>query len=275
MIVYKFTKFINESKKEKRKYNNLVKRIGIIDEDGEIDLNDMTQKINLFLSKEKNKFKFLKDFNDDIKSQIKVNKERIKIKDIKPSQNEIFLDKILNKLVINKKYRKKIIKDSFKDNNILISSDNYIIDGHHRWALAFILNPKCILDCTKIEIPIKYALPIINAMLEITEKDNNEDSKNDYNINIFDIKKLNKKKLIEKINNIIIKNIKLKTNNDLINIDNNLNKFYNKIGKKLNLKKHILKHIIKKLKKIEEPDEFFSDRYDMPQLNKKDIEKIL
>lgn len=275
MKVYKFTTFLNESKKEKRKYNNLIKKLGVLNNGGNINLNDMTEKINQFLSKDGNKDKFLKDYDDNVKPNIEVSKEKIKVKDIKPSQNEIFLDHVLSRMVNNKKEREEIINGKFKDNDILISSDYHIIDGHHRWALAFILNPECELNCTEIKIPIKYALPIINAMLEVSDIENN-DKKTDYSINIFDTKYWGKKKLLKKINSIISKNIELKTNESLYNINTSLTKsFYKKIKKGLNLEKHPLKYMRKNLRKISKPSILFSGRDDMPQLNKKDAKEIL
>lgn len=38
---------------------------------------------------------------------------------------------------------------------ILISEDNYILDGHHQWAKAMLLNPKTQLIVNRIDLPIK------------------------------------------------------------------------------------------------------------------------
>ncbi len=285
--VIKYSLF--ESKKYK-KYNNMLKNLGVMDDKGDINLKDMTEKINQFLSKDGNKDKFMKDYDDKISPDVKVKNEKFKACDLKPSQTEIFLDHVLSRLVVNDGDRKQILKGGFKDHDILISSDGHIIDGHHRWLCAFILNPECELDCTEIEIPIEYALPVINAIIEASEKET-DTLKDTYKINIFDAMDWKKDKLFKKMNSIIKKAIKSgvgigeekkksdkypKTIEGLDNISTDVTKpFYKKLRKKLKLENHPLKHIRGNMKQIPKPKELFSDRKDMPQLKKKDAKKLL
>jgi hypothetical protein len=289
MRIYKFTEILNESKKD-RKYNDMLKNLGVMDEHGDINLKDMTEKINQFLSKDGNKDKFMKDYDDKISPDVKVKNEKFKACDLKPSQTEIFLDHVLSRLVVNDEDRKQILKGEFKDHDILISSDGHIIDGHHRWLCAFILNPNCEMDCTEIEIPIEYALPVINAIIEASDKETDK-LKDTYSINIFDAMDWKKEKLFKKMNSIIRKAIKNgvgigedkkksdkfpKTKDHLSDINIDVTEpFYKKLKKKLKLDNHPLKHIRENMKQIPKPKELFSDRKDMPQLKKKDAKKLL
>lgn len=288
MKIYKFNTYLNESKNYK-KYNDMLKNLGVIDDKGNIDLKDMTDKIEQFLTKPGNKDEFLKDFGDHIKPKVEVENVKIKVKKLKPSQSQIYLDHILSRLVVKDYDREQILNGELKDHDILISGDGHIIDGHHRWASAFILNPDCVLNCTQIDLPIKYALPLINAILNATDKEG--ESGPEYKINIYDVIDDKKKDLIKKMNTIISKTIKngvdtgkeelkseesWETNESLSDINTDAGKsFYKNIKKKLDLDKHSLKYMRKNIKKLPKPDEGFSDRKDMPQLKEKDAKKLL
>lgn len=258
-MIYKFGD-INESKKEK-KYNNILRNLNVMDAYGNINLTDMTDKIDKFLSNKDNKNDFLKDYKKDVKPHVGVKNKEVRVKDLKPSQTEIFLDHILTRLAENKKERKQILKGDFRDDDILISSDGHIIDGHHRWALALLLNPNCELKCTEIDIPIKYALPMLNAIMEVTEKSDNDEI-DEYELDIFKVRDWDKEKLLMTMNSIIEKY-------------KNPDKLYKKIKKKLNLRDHPLEHIRRNLKKLNKPTGSFSEREDMPQLKEKDAKKLL
>jgi ppGpp synthetase/RelA/SpoT-type nucleotidyltranferase len=84
--------------------------------------------------------------------------DRIRYKDIrvdantlKPSQNEINIDTA-----------SKFSKDAPYMKRALVSSDNYIIDGHHRWY--FCLMNDLPIDITKIDLPIEDALNYIRQL---------------------------------------------------------------------------------------------------------------
>ena len=46
---------------------------------------------------------------------------------------------------------------------LVISSDYRIIDGHHRFLSALILNPDMKLKCLEVDLPIKTLLPLARA----------------------------------------------------------------------------------------------------------------
>lgn len=87
-----------------------------------------------------------------------LNIDRIRYKDIrvlantlKPSQNEINIDTV-----------NQFSKDTPYLKRVLVSSDNYIIDGHHRWYFS-VLNDLPV-DITKIDLPIEEALNYIRQL---------------------------------------------------------------------------------------------------------------
>ena len=291
MVIHKYNTFMNESKKALRKYNDLLKNLGVMDDAGNISLKDMMEKINQFLAVNDNKEKFMKKFDDEVKNDIKVKNTKVKVKDLKPSQNAIFLDHVLSRLVVNDYDREQILNGELKDHDILISEDNHIIDGHHRWAASLLLNPNCTLDCTQIKLPIEVALPIINAMLEVSDKIT-VGRTGDYTTNIFELEGWKKERLYNKMNSIITKTIrsgvdlgdkdnKLKSKeawktNESMDLKTDTGKpFYKNIKKKLGLGKHPLKYMRKNLKKFPKPDEQFSGREEMPHIKAKEAKEIL
>jgi ppGpp synthetase/RelA/SpoT-type nucleotidyltranferase len=70
---------------------------------------------------------------------------------LKPSQNEINIDNA-NRLDMDSVYLKKAI----------VSNDNFIIDGHHRWYYCLINDIP--IDITKIDLPIEEALNYIRQL---------------------------------------------------------------------------------------------------------------
>ena len=82
-----------------------------------------------------------------------------------PTQKEINEDKAL-------KIMEKMLKQKFsKKNPIVISKDNYILDGHHRWAALKLLKKKNIifdLPVIKFYIKIKKLLKYANTWNDVT-----------------------------------------------------------------------------------------------------------
>lgn len=81
---------------------------------------------------------------------------RVKVQDLLPSQREISLGKALSIAIDG-----EIIPP--KDSNLgaVISLDNYILDGHHRWAACMLTDPRMFVIGTKIALPMKDLLPIL------------------------------------------------------------------------------------------------------------------
>jgi hypothetical protein len=72
--------------------------------------------------------KTLKKFIESLrKKKINSRKKKVHVKNLKATQNEIYHPAI-------KDIQKKIKTCRFNPDVILVSKNNYVIDGHHRWA---------------------------------------------------------------------------------------------------------------------------------------------
>ena len=84
---------------------------------------------------------------------VRTRKMRLRPRNLKPSQNEI-----------NGEIVDKIIKTKKKHNNpLVVSEDNYIVDGHHRWAAAKKTKPNKPVPVMVIKAPINDALGVAVA----------------------------------------------------------------------------------------------------------------
>lgn len=97
----------------------------------------------------------------DPDDKVSVNKRKVQAKDLKPIQRQIYFDKSMGATIqygvassIN-----FVTKESF----FIISSDNYIIDGHHRFLSAMLIDPTLRVNCMSIDLDIKTLLPLAKA----------------------------------------------------------------------------------------------------------------
>jgi hypothetical protein len=100
-----------------------------------------------------------KKFSKKIHNKFKVDSKTMKMstKHLKPSQNEIN-ERIVEKVVNH------IKKNPTKSQNpIVVSKDNYVVDGHHRWAAQKVINPHKKIKVLKMNAPIHDALGIAIA----------------------------------------------------------------------------------------------------------------
>lgn len=202
----------------------------------------------------------IEDFLSEHKIEGKI--EKIKVEILKPAQSEIFLDEIIENLLSKKKFVKKSLKGKLKDNEIIISSDNYIIDGHHKWATIFLLNPNAKIKCTKINLKLKKAIKLLNDLLEETNAHSQRKS-GLFRYNIYQLIKDDKdetKKVIKKL-------FSKKNENE--------NKLLLKIEKYTKSKLHPLNYLIHNIYNLPTPDDKKYDRNEMPQLNDDEIKEIL
>lgn len=217
-------------------------------------INNYIQKLN-----EGKKTK-IKNFLLDSKLDGKI--EKIRVSDLTPTQNEIFLDEIVSNLLKKRKFVKKSLKGKFKDKEILVSSDNYIIDGHHKWASAFILNSNCKIKCTKINMPIKEAIETLTELLKEINADSQRQS-GKFKYNIYELIK----KDDDKLKNSILEIFKDKNGSK--------KKLLKKIKKSEHTDSHPLNYILDNIYKLPTPDHKKYDRKEMPQLSDKEIDEIL
>lgn len=50
------------------------------------------------------------------------------------------------------------------DLGAIVSNDNYIMDGHHRWAATFLVDPSATLDATQIDLPGAALVTALNVV---------------------------------------------------------------------------------------------------------------
>lgn len=246
---YKMVKEMLDKKLNQREFNDILKQLSVMDKKGNVYLLHMNKRINEFLSKDDNKKTFLKELGD---LDIKGSKVKIKAKNLKPSQTNIFLDKVLKIISEKPKFVKKVIKKGIiKIDDFLISSDNYIIDGHHRWCASFILNPKCKIKCTQINLPIEIALSILNTMIKGDTESRNQDQSGDENFNIY---KIIKDELPNMISDIIDR-MDEEEKKELFELINRINK-----------KENPIQYLEKNIKKLPKPDDELIDRKEVSQM---------
>lgn len=99
------------------------------------------------------------DAKDDI---VKVSNDRIAVGNLKPIQAQIYFDKSIKKVSRDGVESSKNFLTS-KFNNFVVSKDNRIIDGHHRFLTTVLINPKIKVNCLKIDLPIRELLPLTLA----------------------------------------------------------------------------------------------------------------
>jgi hypothetical protein len=92
------------------------------------------------------------------KNGVGITRERVKANQLKPIQKE-FSDKGVLKALLLRKNEKPVIA----------SSDNYIIDGHHRWLGA--VNTRADVSVIRASIPVKELLKLVHAFPKTYYKD--------------------------------------------------------------------------------------------------------
>jgi hypothetical protein len=92
--------------------------------------------------------------------KVKVTREKVPVGDLKPIQQQIYFDKSIEGIA---QFGAKSSKDFMKSTNFIASSDNNIIDGHHRWLASLLLDPAMKVKVMKLHLPIKKLLPVTLA----------------------------------------------------------------------------------------------------------------
>jgi hypothetical protein len=99
------------------------------------------------------------DFVLHFSNKAGVKKVDKKISSLKPSQDEINEQKVLSIVADN------LEDDTDKKETIyIISKDNYILDGHHRWAADLQIDSKKIVKCYKINLSAKKLIKRANSL---------------------------------------------------------------------------------------------------------------
>ena len=84
----------------------------------------LSERVQLRARKNMPQIDNMDDFVKDLKDQgYKISSEKIEAKKLKPTQTEFNMDKV----------KGMISSGKYKNKPIVVTSDNYILDGHHRW----------------------------------------------------------------------------------------------------------------------------------------------
>lgn len=111
------------------------------------------------------------DFLVHFADKVGVKKVKKNIKSLKPTQDEINEDKVYNFISHYFDDEKASKKDK---NRYIISKDNYLLDGHHRWAADLEMDDTQKVHCYKIDMPIKELLSRAKRMNLSSKKDIND-----------------------------------------------------------------------------------------------------
>ena len=91
------------------------------------------------------------DMKDDVVGSGSAN---VAAKKLKPSQKEVFLAKSIDMAIGG-------IEGG--DLGSIISHDNFILDGHHRWAATILNNPNSSITGIKVALDIDDLIPVLRA----------------------------------------------------------------------------------------------------------------
>ena len=96
------------------------------------------------------------DAKDD---KVNVKIKKVPVGNLKPIQSQIYFDKSIRNVA---QFGAKGTRDfsSSKNNFYVVSSDNRIIDGHHRFLSAVLVDPKMKVTALEIDLPISKLLPL-------------------------------------------------------------------------------------------------------------------
>ena len=97
---------------------------------------------------------------DDDKVDVKIKK--VAVGKLVPIQEQIYFDKSIRNVA---QFGAKGTRDfaEAKDNFYIVSEDNRIIDGHHRFLSAVLVDPSIKVSCLEISLPIRDLLPMTTA----------------------------------------------------------------------------------------------------------------
>ena len=82
---------------------------------------------------------------------------------LRASQTEIIPGKAVG-LAISMLLKKGDFKTVGGDLGAIASNDNFIMDGHHRWAATMLADPKANVDVTVIDLPAQKLVSVLNVI---------------------------------------------------------------------------------------------------------------
>jgi hypothetical protein len=109
------------------------------------------------------KIAFIKNIRD---SGVSYKEEKVDPNSLKSTQSEFDKEKIAAMMIDPKSDK----------NQVIISNDNYVLDGHHRWIVAF--NKKQKVNVLRVDLPILELMILAKSFQEIEYKPVLENVKN-------------------------------------------------------------------------------------------------
>jgi len=105
--------------------------------------------------------------DDRLSAEIK----KVKVSSLKPIQRQIYVDKAVDKIAIKgmEKYGKKL-----KETIIITNHEGHIIDGHHRYFRAMLVDPEMKINALVIKMPIKNLLSLSLAYADARGNERNQ-----------------------------------------------------------------------------------------------------
>ncbi len=96
------------------------------------------------------------DSSSYVVNRVNIDNRTYKAKDLFPIQKQIYLDKALKSLQGQNLETSKYFLQTTK----FVSSYDEIIDGHHRWLTAILVNPEMDLSSISFQMSIEHLLPL-------------------------------------------------------------------------------------------------------------------
>lgn len=101
---------------------------------------------------------------DDSDDQVPSKKVSVAAAKLKPSQKEVVPQKAVEFAFSAIMKIKPMESGPGGDLQAIISNDNYIMDGHHRWAATFLVDPSAALEATQIDLPGAALVTALNVV---------------------------------------------------------------------------------------------------------------
>ncbi len=101
---------------------------------------------------------------DDKDDAVPSSKVSVAAGKLKPSQKEVIPQKAVEFAFSAIMKIKPMESGPGGDLQAIISNDDYIMDGHHRWAATFLVDPSAALQATKIDLPGAALVTALNVV---------------------------------------------------------------------------------------------------------------
>lgn len=102
--------------------------------------------------------------NDPDDDKVPFSKVSVAAGKLKPSQKEVNPDKAVAFAILALLKKPPMQDGPGGDLQAIISKDNFIMDGHHRWAATFLVDPSATLDATQIDLPGGALVTALNVV---------------------------------------------------------------------------------------------------------------